>query len=131
MVSETGITIALVDDSLPLRKLLRTYLTAQGFRVVCEADNGQQMLTAMAETNSLPDLCLLDTNMRVMDGYETARQLKANYPSIKIMAYSFFDNEKSAALMLKCGAHDFISKDASADELRDALISLYNRPKDS
>jgi len=127
MTVPLGITIALVDDSLLLRKLLSTYLTAQGFCVVCEADNGQQMLDAMADALKLPDMCLLDTNMPVMDGYETARRLRADYPTIKIMGYSFFDNKKSAASILRSGAHDFISKDASADELRDALTQLFNK----
>ena len=125
MSTETGIaTIALVDDSLALRRLLGIYLSAQGFHVLCEADNGQQLLTALAEAPLLPDLCLLDTNMSVMDGYETARRLKADYPSVQILAYSFFDTPNSVSQMLSCGAHDIISKDASAEEVRDALKSL-------
>jgi CheY-like chemotaxis protein len=74
------IKLAIVDDSLPLRGIMSRYLASNGFRIVFEAGNGQELFTKLDSSESLPDLCLLDTSMPLMDGYETARNLKSGIP---------------------------------------------------
>jgi DNA-binding NarL/FixJ family response regulator len=121
------IQIALIDDSARLRLAIGTYLMSHGFFVATEAANGQEFLDTVSTLERLPDICLLDTNMPVLDGYSTAVKLKATYPAIRIMAYSFFDDHESSDRMINCGADDYISKDASAVEIRDALLALFQR----
>lgn len=119
-------SIALVDDASVLRTVLASYLASQGFSIFCEASNGAELLTTLQDATVYPDLCLLGTNMPVMDGCATARALKKHYPSIKIMAYSFFESQLYAEKMLECGADAQFSKEAPAEKLRDALINLFN-----
>jgi len=121
------ITIALVDDSLPLRKLIGTYLSRQGFDIICEAGSGEEFLSALYKAERVPDLCLLDTNMPGMGGKATARKLTMDFPSVRIMAYSFFDDDDTARSMLENGAHDYISKDEAANSVRNALRTLHLR----
>lgn len=118
------ITIALVDDYPPIRKFLGSFLSDHGFTICYQAENGQHLLDQLGTGNVIPELCLLDVTMPVMDGYETARQLKEKYPEVQILAYSCFDDEKRIDKILEAGAHKFISKDSAPDEVRDALIEL-------
>ena len=124
-----SIALALVDDNLVLRKMLSDYLSNNGFNVLLEAGNGLELLRELESTATLPDLCLMDSHMPEMDGTTTTMQLKAAYPSIQIMAYSFFDEDDKANILRNSGAHDCISKDAGADEVRDALKSLFQRSR--
>lgn len=119
------ISIAIVDDSAPLRKLMGTYLSRQGFEIIHEAGTGEELLAALYDAGRVPDLCLLDTNMPGMSGRETARQLHADYPSVRIMAYSFDDDADTVREMLGNGAHNYISKDESASSVSSALKALH------
>jgi CheY-like chemotaxis protein len=125
------IRLALVDDNLVLRKMLSDYLSNNGFNILLEAGNGLELLGELGNAAVLPDVCLMDSNMPKMDGNTTCIRLRADYPSIQIMAYSFFDEDDKANILRKSGAHDCISKDAGADEVRDALRSLFqsSRPE--
>ena len=60
-------TILVVDDQTNVRKLLKEYLTSQGYRVV-EASDGQSALIVARHEH--PDLILLDVMMPGMDGYQ-------------------------------------------------------------
>ncbi len=98
-------TIALVDDHALLRKAVNYRLTGMGYNVVMEAENGQQFLDKLEQDeSSSPDLCLLDINMPVMNGFETAAQLKKKWPGIKIIFFSMNDGNsfKNKALMDIC-----------------------------
>lgn len=117
-------TIALVDDYFPIRKFLGSFLTEHGFSISYQAENGQDLLDQLAAGVVVPEFCLLDITMPVMDGYETAGQLKDRYPEILILAYSCFDDQKRIEKILEAGAHRFISKDSSPEEIRDALLEL-------
>jgi two-component system, NarL family, invasion response regulator UvrY len=67
---------------------------------------------------------LLDINMPVMDGYETAQWLKQHYPAIKIMALSMYDQETSVIRMFRHGAKGYILKDTHPKILKEALETL-------
>jgi len=115
--------IALVDDHHLLRSGLAGLISSLGHEVICEAGNGEELMQKLG-SGSLPDLILLDINMPVKDGYETASWLHTNYPEIRILALSMYDNEDSIIRMLKNGARGYILKDSEPHELRDAIESI-------
>jgi two-component system, NarL family, invasion response regulator UvrY len=118
--------IVLVDDHVLLRNGLAGLLTSLGHTVLFEADNGKDFIEKLQPQN-LPDIVLLDINMPQMDGYETARWLKENYPDIKILALSMYDNENAIISMLKNGAKGYILKDSDPSQLKAALHSLMDK----
>src|SRR5439155_20761146 len=73
---------------------------------------------------SLPDLIILDINMPVMDGYETAKWVKKNHPEINIIILSMFDSEVALIRLLQAGAKAFLKKDAHLKELQFAIDSV-------
>jgi DNA-binding NarL/FixJ family response regulator len=121
-------TIAIVDDHALLRQAMSLRLTLLGYKVVLEAENGKEFLDQLPKLPAAPDACLLDINMPVMDGFETAALLKKDWPQMKII---FFTMHNSRAFMSKAkqlGAHGFLTKDATVDELKKTLfIALEGR----
>jgi DNA-binding NarL/FixJ family response regulator len=118
-------TIALVDDHALLRKAVNYRLTGMGYNVVMEAENGQQFLDKLEEDkSSSPDLCLLDINMPVMNGFETAAQLKKKWPAIKIIFFSMNDGSSFKNKAREIGADGYLCKDASSEEFTKVLYTL-------
>ena len=119
-------SIVLVDDHSLLRIGLAQLLQSIGFTVVFEADDGKEFIDKL-QRSTLPDVVLMDINMPMMDGFETTQWLKINYPDIKVLALSMYDNESSIIRMLKCGAKGYILKDSEPTELKAAIDDLVNK----
>src|SRR6185503_17158924 len=98
--------IALADDHVLLRKGLANLVQNLGYTVVLEADNGQELMDQVTG-GLLPDLVLMDIKMPEKDGFETTVWLKENYPGIKVLALTMYDDETSVIRMLKSGAKGY------------------------
>jgi len=116
-------TIAVVDDHALIRKAVHFRLTGMGYNVVIEAENGKQFLDKLEEAPS-PDLCLLDINMPIMNGFETALQLKKKWPAMKILFFSMQNGSVYLNRAREVGADGYICKDASSEEFNKALYAL-------
>jgi DNA-binding NarL/FixJ family response regulator len=119
-------TIALVDDHVLLRNGLASLIKDSGYNVLFEADHGKAFIEKIA-TFGIPDIVLLDINMPHMDGFETALWIKRNKPSIKVLALSMYDDEKSIIQMIKNGAKGYILKDSDPAELKNALNAVIEK----
>ena len=110
------IRIFLVDDHQLVRSGLRLLLAAHSdLEIVGEASNGLELLAQLPTTPT--DVVLLDLNMPGMDGPETARQLQAHYPAIRILALSMLDRESYIFQMLDAGAQGYILKSTGIEEI--------------
>ena len=118
--------IVLVDDHVLLRKGLAALIKDSGHGVLFEADNGKDFISKL-KPKYIPEIVLLDINMPDMDGYDTAKWIKNNYPEIKVLALSMYDKENSIIRMLKCGARGYILKDCEPTELLVAIRELETK----
>lgn len=125
MSGEKQITIAMIDDHDLLRNGVCEFLEDLGLRVLFQAENGQAGLEKMKECKPLPDVCLLDVNMPVMDGFSTAKALSHRYPGVKIMAYSMNNDEMCIRQMFQSGATGYITKGGDPMELKQAIEALH------
>jgi two-component system, NarL family, invasion response regulator UvrY len=121
------IKVAVADDHILLRNGLAQLINSfDGYKVLIEADNGKHLLDKL-DKNNLPDLILLDINMPVKDGFETAQWFKVNHPDIKILALSMYDNEPSIIKMMRNGARGYLLKDTDPSEFKTALHAVMNK----
>jgi DNA-binding NarL/FixJ family response regulator len=121
------IKIALADDHAMLRKSLAMVINYMSeFEVVLDVDNGRQLIEKLTAASILPDICILDINMPELNGYETARAVLDQFPDIHILALSMYDNEQNIIKMIRSGASGYMLKDSDPEELRKALIEIYN-----
>ncbi len=121
------VTLAIVDDHKLFRDGLAELINGfSEYTVIIEADNGVDFIRQVDPEN-VPDIVLLDINMKEMDGFETAEWLKARYPEVKILVLSMYENENAIIRMLKSGARGYVLKDIRKKELEQALSSLVSK----
>jgi len=116
-------TILVVDDDEFNIKLLKKMLTIEG-HAVRTAASGEEALASVAE--QLPDLVLLDIMMPGMNGFEVARQLKADSRarSIPIIMVTALEDRESRLKALETGAEDVLTKPVNRAELQMRVKSL-------
>lgn len=120
------VTIALVDDTIMFRKLLADCINKwYDFNVILQADNGVDLMNQLNHSRkNLPMVALLDIQMPVMNGFETAEQLHKQYPQINMLALSQFCDVVSVKKMITKGALGFITKYAEPSEIKQAISTV-------
>lgn len=120
--------IALIDDHSLIRNALKELINRfEGFEVCLDAGNGRDFIEKLKNDVALPIIALVDINMPVMDGYETATFLQQNFPEIKVLALSVNDDDESIIKMLRCGAVGYLLKDAETSQLEFALHEVLKK----
>lgn len=117
------IRIAIAEDMNMLRDSLKFMIESnEEMQVVGLAQNGKEML-AICEKEK-PDLVVMDLKMPVMDGLETTKIIKSQFPEIKIMILSTFDDEESVTKAIENGVDGYITKDLGVIELHQSIKSV-------
>jgi two-component system invasion response regulator UvrY len=123
-MKDQSIKIAMIDDHILLRDALAGVINGfDNCRVILLAANGKELIEQMQQHN-LPNLAILDLNMPEMDGYETAKYLRINYPDIYVLVLTMYDSEISLLRMVQAGARGFLKKDIHPGELKLAIQSV-------
>jgi DNA-binding NarL/FixJ family response regulator len=114
------IRVALVDDHRLVREGLRTLLEMSGeVSVVVEAADGAACLTALSEHEV--DIVLLDLRMPRTGGLDVLRALAGRPSPPRVLVLTTFDDETELRAAIELGARGYLLKDASLDELLDAI----------
>ena len=122
------IRIGIVDDHQLFLKSLGLMLQSfNNYNVVVEAVNGKDLLEKMNDIKIVPEIMLIDVNMPVMDGIATATWVNQNYPSVKMVALSQNDGDKTIIGMIKAGCCAYLLKDTHPNELEKALHEIYTK----
>lgn len=120
------IRIAVADDHVLFRKGLEELVAGfEDMVVLTDASNGKELIEKLDNLPEKPDICIIDINMPVMNGYETARAIKKAWPEVKILALSMYDTEFNVIKMIRAGADGYVLKDAEPAELEKALNTIY------
>lgn len=119
------ITLALVENERLIREgLTKLLMEMPDFRVLFTAEHGKQLPDRIADYG-LPHVVLLDVGMPGMNGYETATWLRRHHPQVRILALSGMSPEHVPDEMLKAGAHGFVPKGVSPEELETAIRTVH------
>src|SRR6187431_2447829 len=122
------ISIGIVDDhQLFLKSLSLMLKSFKVYDVVAEAVNGKELQEKILQSDVIPSIMLIDVNMPVMNGIETAKWLHTNYPQIKLVALSMNDNDAIIIDMIKAGCCAYLLKETHPDELERALQEIHSK----
>jgi two-component system, NarL family, response regulator LiaR len=120
MNTSQTIQVLLVDDHNVVRSGLATFIKAyDDLELVGEAKNGQEAVALCHQKK--PDVILMDLLMPEMDGIAATHAILADYPDIKIIAMTSFEEEELVQGVLAAGAISYLIKNVTSDELAKAI----------
>lgn len=117
------IKVLIADDQELIRESLRIVISNRpGLEVTDVAANGQEVIRCVRREK--PDVILMDVRMPKMDGVQCTQIIKENYPEIKIIILTTFDDDDFVFNALKFGASGYLLKGVSMDELVSAIHTV-------
>lgn len=116
--------LILVDDEEEVREgiVRKIEWDKIGFEVAGQAENGREALEIAEKT--APDLIITDIKMPFMDGLELSSEIKARFPTTKIIVLTGFDEFEYAQKAIKLNVVEYVLKPVSSQELIDTLIKV-------
>ncbi|MEI2739962.1 MAG: response regulator transcription factor [Chitinophagaceae bacterium] len=118
------IRIAIADDYKIFREGLKVGLSSdENLEVIMEADNGEELLTALETTS--PDVIIMDLKMPIMDGMEATKAVRKKYPSIKVLVVTMYDDDKFIIHLMENGANGYLLKNTEPDEIRKSIYAVH------
>ena len=118
------IKVIIADDQKILAEGIKTVLeTSSEIKVIALASDGEDCLKKIAEEK--PDVGLLDIRMPNMNGVIATREIKKNYPEIKVVILTTFDDSDYILDAINYGASGYLLKDINASALIDAVVNAY------
>lgn len=119
------IRVALVDDHSLVRDGIRALLSVMPqLDVVGEAENGAQAIEMVGRCQ--PDLLLMDIGLKDKNGLELTRLLGKQYPNLKILILSMYDNYEYVSESVRAGASGYVLKNAPSREIIAAIEAIIS-----
>jgi DNA-binding NarL/FixJ family response regulator len=117
------IRVVLADDQRLVRESLGTLLgLLAGIDLVASASDGEEAI-ALADEHR-PDVVLMDLRMPRLDGIEATRLLRERRPEVRVIALTTYADDESVLGALRAGARGYLTKDASSDDIRNAILTV-------
>lgn len=114
--------VLLVEDQQIVRQGIKVLLEQdKQIKVIGEATNGVEAIKKLMEHTV--DVILMDVRMPDMNGIEATRKIKAQWPNVRILMLTTFNDDEYALQSLKEGANGFLLKTADGTKLIDAIYS--------
>jgi len=118
------IKVLIVDDHTLVRAGIRSLLSlVSDIEVVGEASDGKEALSKVGQLK--PDVVLMDLAMPVMGGLEATRRLRRDFPGIKVLALTQYDDSEYVIPIIEAGASGFVTKMSAFSELAEAIEAAY------
>ncbi len=121
-------SVVVVDDHILLSQAISGLVSDfNKFKTVYTCKNGQELLDKCKNELFIPDVVLMDVNMPILNGIETTKALKQQFPQVKVLALSVEANEETILKMLRAGAVGYLLKDTRKDILENALVEVVEK----
>lgn len=121
--------ILIVDDTDFDRNLLKNVLVSAGYEIAAIAAGGEEGVRLYREM--VPDLAILDLIMPDMNGIETLRRIKADYPDAKVILCTSVGEDGMVDLARRLGAWGYVVKPYQAAHILRAVEKIAGPPGQS
>lgn len=118
-IMTTMIRMLVADDAPFIREIVRHIAQANKIDLVGEAADGLEAVEMALRLK--PDLVLMDIIMPNMSGIEATRQILAEQPTIRVVAFSTADQSSMVTRALEAGCHGFLAKPFASEDLLTAI----------
>lgn len=91
-------------------------------KFVMEADNGEDLLEKIPEAD--PEIILCDLRMPIKDGIDTTRQITKDFPNIRVIILTMYEDERFVGHLMDCGAAGYLLKSTEPAEIKKAIMEV-------
>lgn len=120
------IKIAVAEDQQLFRNGIEALLKEEAdLEVMTGVENGRILLDWLNETKVLPDVVLADMDMPEMNGIELTERLQKDYPSIRVIMLTVFDQDRFINKMIEMGAAGYLLKNCDFEEVVMAIRTVH------
>lgn len=117
------IKVAIADDHKIFRKgVILSMRQYTNIKFVMEADNGDDLLAKLEEAN--PDVVLCDLKMPIRDGIDTTKLITKNFPNIRVIILTMYEDERFVGHLMDCGAAGYLLKNTEPSEIKRAVMDV-------
>jgi len=114
------IKVIVCDDQAIIRDGLEMLLKLEkDIEVMGQAQDGAEAIEMVAKAQ--PDLVLMDLKMPGLNGIEATRQIRANYPQVKVLVLTTYDDDEWVFDAIRAGASGYLLKDTPREEVIKAV----------
>ncbi len=122
--TDRPITVLLADDHAVVRKGIRDFIEEDPMlQVIAEASDGAEAWALI--TQQQPQVAVLDIRMPHLSGVELTRRIKAEYPHVRVLILTAYDEEPYVLALLRAGVDGYVLKTAQSSELLAAIKQVF------
>ncbi|MEO6538657.1 MAG: response regulator transcription factor, partial [Ferruginibacter sp.] len=122
-MSPEQIKVAIADDHKIFRKgVILSMRPYPNIRFVMEADNGEDLIQKIPEAQ--PDVVLCDLKMPIKDGIDATKIITKNFPSIRVIILTMYEDERFVGHLMDCGAAGYLLKSTDPAEIKRAVMDV-------
>ncbi|MEO6547353.1 MAG: response regulator transcription factor [Ferruginibacter sp.] len=119
------IKVAIADDHKIFRKgVVLSMRPYTNIKFVMEAENGEDLLAKIPEAD--PDVVLCDLRMPVKDGIDATKQITKEFPKIRVIILTMYEDERFVGHLMDCGAAGYLLKSTEPSEIKRAILDVMN-----
>ena len=123
---ETGtaqqkIILAFINDKSPILDLICNELISSGIEILFRSENIEDGLIKFSALNELPKICIIDLDFYDKNILSQLQKLRVLFPTIKLIAHSDVDTEKTIKALLKIGFAGYLLIGSDVEDFKKAI----------
>lgn len=121
----TPVRLAIVDDHEMVRQTWKMVLQRdERIDVIAECSSGDEAIVCAA--SQVPDVMLMDINMKPVNGFDATREIVQANPAIKIIGTSINNQPAYVRALMQLGAKGYVTKNSPSAEMIEAIFAVHN-----
>lgn len=120
------VSIAFINDKSPIMNIICNDLVASGIDILFCSESIEGGLSQLSALEELPHVCIIDLDFSDSKVLAKLHELRAKYPTLKLIAHSHEDSEQAVMPLLKIGFSGYLVIGSDADDFKKAIIGACN-----